>query len=101
MKSENEYIGDDKFQKFLDHYGCKMPLDVLKLRFAGAICSPNAKLRPVDVISSVWEEGKTPRLETKAEADLFFKFFMGLWNEMFSLVEENKLTLPRDRKSVV
>ena len=99
MKSENEYIGDDKFKKFLDHYKCEMPLEVVKLRFAGAICSPNADLRPTDVISSLWEENKTPRLETKAEADLFFKFFMGLWDEMFNLVEKNKITLPRfDKK---
>lgn len=99
MKSENEYIGDDKFQKFLNHYNCETPLDVVKLRFAGAICSPNADLRPTDVISSLWEENKTPRLETKAEADLFFKFFMGLWDEMFNLVEKNKITLPRfDKK---
>ena len=99
MKSENEYIGDDKFQKFLNHYNCKTPIEVVKLRFAGAICSPNADLRPTDVISSLWEENKTPRLETKAEADLFFKFFMGLWDEMFDLVSKNKITLPRfDKK---
>ena len=94
MKSENEYIGDDKFQKFLNHYKCEMPLEVVKLRFAGAICSPNTDLRPTDVISSLWEENKTPRLETKAEADLFFKFFMGLWDEMFESVAHNKLVLP-------
>lgn len=94
MKSENEYIGDDKFQKFLNHYKCEMPLEVVKLRFAGAICSPNTDLRPTDVISSLWEENKTPRLETKAEADLFFKFFMGLWDEMFESVAHNKVVLP-------
>ena len=98
MKSENEYIGDDKFQKFLNHYNCDTPLEVVKLRFAGAICSPNADLRPTDVISSLWEENRTPRLETKAEADLFFKFFMGLWDEMFVSVSKNKITLPRFNK---
>lgn len=98
MKSENEYIGDDKFQKFLNHYNCDTPLEVVKLRFAGAICSPNADLRPTDVISSLWEENRTPRLETKAEADLFFKFFMGLWDEMFVSVAKNKITLPRFSK---
>lgn len=102
MKSENKYIGDDKFQKFLNHYGCEMPLEVVKLRFAGAICSPNADLRPTDVISSLWEENKTPRLETKAEADLFFKFFMGLWDEMFVAVAQNKVILPHfDKKENV
>ena len=99
MKSENKYIGDDKFKKFLDHYNCEMPLEVIKLRFAGAICSPNADLRPTDVISSLWEENKTPRLETKAEADLFFKFFMGLWDEMFEAVAKNKVNLPRFDKN--
>lgn len=99
MKSENKYIGDDKFKKFLDHYNCEMPLEVVKLRFAGAICSPNADLRPTDVISSLWEENKTPRLETKAEADLFFKFFMGLWDEMFEAVAKNKVNLPRFDKN--
>lgn len=99
MKSENKYIGDDKFKKFLDHYNCEMPLEVVKLRFAGAICSPNAYLRPTDVISSLWEENKTPRLETKAEADLFFKFFMGLWDEMFEAVAKNKVNLPRFDKN--
>ena len=98
MKSENKYIGDDKFKKFLEHYSCKMPLEVLKLRFAGAICSPNMQLRPTDVISSLWENNQEPRLETKNEADLFFKFFMGLWDEMFTAVETNKIKLPEINK---
>ena len=95
MQSENEYIGDDKFKKFLEHYACPMPLNVVKMRFAGAVCSPNLNLRPTDVISSLWEENQAPRLETKKEAELFFKFFMGLWDEMFKLVRANKLTLPK------
>jgi len=94
MQSENVYIGDDKFQRFLDHYHCTTPLDVVKLRFAGAICSPNANLRPTDVISSLFLEDKQPRLETKAEAELFFKFFMGLWDEMFLQIRTNTLNLP-------
>lgn len=93
MQSENVYIGDDKFQRFLDHYHCTTPLDIVKLRFAGAICSPNSNLRPTDVISSLFLEDKQPRLETKAEAELFFKFFMGLWDEMFMTVRTNTLTL--------
>ena len=75
MKSENKYIGDDKFIKFLEHYNCPAPLEVVKLRFAGAICSPNSELRPTDVIASFWENNQAPRLETKNEAELFFKFF--------------------------
>ncbi len=95
MQIQNKYIGDDKFSKMLEHYNCSMPLDVIKMRIAGAICSPNADLRPVDVISSLWEENKSPRLQTKEEADLFFKFFMGLWDEMFGLININKLKLPK------
>lgn len=90
----NKYIGDDSFIKMLEHYECPTPLDVIKMRFAGAICSPNLNLRPTDVISSFWEEGKTPRLETKAEADLFFKFFMGLWDDIFGDVKLAKVKLP-------
>ena len=93
MKSENKYIGDDKFKKFLEHYSCPAPLNLVKWRFAGSICSPNMELRPTDVISSLWEDGKTPRLETKKEAELFFQFFMGLWDEMFQSVAENSLKL--------
>lgn len=95
MKSENKYIGDDKFIKFLQHYSCPASLELVKMRFAGAICSPNPDLRPTDVISSFWPDNLTPRLETKAEADLFFKFFMGLWDEMFERVCTNNLELPR------
>lgn len=90
----NKYIGDDAFSKMLGHYNCPTPLDVIKMRFAGAICSPNLKLRPTDVISSFWPEGRAPRLETKNEADLFFKFFMGLWDEVFDNVQQNKVKLP-------
>ncbi len=93
MQSENEYIGDDNFKKFLIHYNCPTPLHVVKMKFAGAICSPNPNLRPTDVISSFWEEGLEPRLETKNEAELFFKFFMGLWDEMFAQIGFNKLKL--------
>ena len=86
MQSENEYIGDDKFKNFLNHYECPTSLEVVKLKFAGAICSPNLNLRPTDVISSFWEQNKQPRLETKKEAELFFKFFMGLWDNIFDKI---------------
>ena len=101
MQSENEYIGDDNFKKFLDHYDCPTPLEVIKLKFAGAICSPNENLRPTDVISSFWKEGEEPRLETKNEAELFFKFFMGLWDEMFAAVGFNQVTLEKHDMSDV
>ncbi len=94
MQNENLYIGDDKFQRFLDHYQCPTPLYVVKLKFAGAICSPNNNLRPTDVISSLFPEDQQPRLTTKAEAELFFKFFMGLWDEMFKIIQTNTLELP-------
>lgn len=97
MQSENVYIGDDKFQKFLDHYNCPTPLLTVKLKFAGAISSPNPDLRPTDVIASLFYEDKQPRLVTKNEAELFFKFFMGLWDEMFMLIRTNTLTLPAYR----
>ena len=90
----NKYIGDEAFIKMLEHYSCPTPLNVIKMRFAGAICSPNMNLRPTDVISSFWEEGRTPRLETKKEADLFFKFFMGLWDEIFDDVKKVSVKLP-------
>lgn len=96
MQSQNEYnqyIGDDNFQKFLDHYACQVPLEVVKMRFAGAICSPNQNLRPTDIISSFWPEGMTPRLETKKEAELFFKFFMGLWDKMLEDIAYSGLKL--------
>ncbi|MCQ2741361.1 MAG: hypothetical protein MJ210_04520 [Alphaproteobacteria bacterium] len=89
----NKYIGDEAFLKMLAHYDCQTPLNVIKMRFAGAICSPNLKLRPTDVISSFWPEGRSPRLETKAEADLFFKFFMGLWDKVFADVKTVKVKL--------
>lgn len=90
----NKYIGDESFIKMLEHYSCPTPLNVIKMRFAGAICSPNLNLRPTDVISSFWENGRTPRLETKSEADLFFKFFMGLWDNIFDNVKLAKVKLP-------
>lgn len=95
MQSENVYIGDDKFKKFLSHYDCPTDIDEVKLKFAGAICSPNVNLRPTDVIASLFQENKQPRLETKDEANLFFKFFMGLWDEMFETVRFNQLELPK------
>jgi len=94
MQSENVYIGDDKFQRFLDHYQCPTPVDIVKLKFAGAICSPNVNLRPTDVISSLFSENQQPRLTTKGEAELFFKFFMGLWDDMFVAIRTNTLKLP-------
>ena len=94
MQSQNKYIGDDKMEKLLAHYQCPMPLNVVKMRFAGAVCSPNMELRPTDVISSLWEQNREPRLQTKEEAELFFKFFMGLWDEIFAQFKNNALTLP-------
>ena len=99
MKSQNEYIGDDSFIKLLEHYKCPMPLSIIKMRFAGAICSPNLELRPTDVISSFWPSGQEPRLETKKEAELFFKFFMGLWDKIFTEIKINKIRLEKERSS--
>lgn len=93
MKSKNEYIGDDNFVKMLQHYHCDLPLEVVKMRFIGSICSPNLELRPSDVISSFWPKGQAPRLETKNEAELFFKFFMGLWDALFEQVAKNQVKL--------
>jgi uncharacterized protein YecA (UPF0149 family) len=93
MQSENNYIGDDNFKKFLEHYECPTPLNVVKMKFAGAVCSPNTDLRPTDVITSLWEENKSPRLETKNEAELFFKFMMGLWDQIFNQIRQNKFKL--------
>ncbi len=92
---ENKYIGDEKMTKMLAHYSCPTPLEIVRLRFAGAICSPNLELRPTDVISSFWPAGQAPRLETKDEADLFFKFFMGLWDEIFEKIKVNKIKLDK------
>lgn len=99
MQAVNEYIGDDNFKKFLDHYECPVSLDVVKMRIAGAICSPNLSLRPTDVFSSLWETNQQPRLETKNEAELFFKFFMGLWDKIFNTILQNKFSLPEIEKS--
>lgn len=93
MQSENEYIGDDKFKKFLSHYACPTKIEVVKMKFAGAVCSPNLDLRPTDVISSLWPQNASPRLETKTEAELFFKFFMGLWDDIYQKVYRNKFRL--------
>lgn len=94
----NKYIGDEAFVKMLQHYSCPTPLNVIKMRFAGAICSPNMNLRPTDVISSFWEAGRAPRLDTKTEADYFFKFFMGLWDEVFDNVKDTKVKLPATKE---
>ena len=98
MQTENKYIGDEKMQKMLEHYKCETPLEVIKMRFAGAICSPNLDLRPADVIASFWPQGQSPRLQTKEEADLFFKFFMGLWDSVFNDVKNNNLKLDKINK---
>ena len=92
---ENKYIGDEKMSKMLEHYNCPTPLEIVKMRFCGAICSPNMELRPTDVISSFWPAGQAPRLQTKDEADLFFKFFMGLWDEIFDKVKSNKVKMEK------
>ena len=94
MQSQNKYFGDDKMQKMLDQYHCEMPLEAVKMRFAGAVCSPNMALRPTDVISSLWPENRAPRLQTKEEAELFFKFFMGLGDDIFEQVRHNEIRLP-------
>ena len=99
MQIENTYIGDEKFKRFLEHYKCPSDIETVKLKFAGAICSPNNDLRPTDVISSFFRDNQQPRLETKSEAELFFKFFMGLWDEMFFVVKANKLKLPKAKKA--
>ncbi len=99
MTTENKYIGDDAFKKLLEHYNCPTPISVIKMRFAGSVCSPNLNLRPAEVITSFWAEGKSPRLETKEEADLFFKFFMGLWDEIFLSISKKKISLSKQKYS--
>jgi len=93
MASKNKYIGDVSLEKMLEHYECKAPLHLIKMRFIGGICSFSEELKPADIIASFWEIGKEPRLETKSEADLFFKFFMGLWFKQFDKVKKNEVKL--------
>ena len=31
MKSQNKYIGDDKFVKMLEHYNCPAPINVVNI----------------------------------------------------------------------
>ena len=93
MASKNKYIGDVSLEKMLEHYNCKAPLHLIKMRFIGGVCSMNDELKPADIIASFWEEGKEPRLETKKEADLFFEFFMGLWFKQFEKVKKNEVKL--------
>ena len=95
---ENKYIGDEKMQKMLEHYKCETPLEVIKMRFAGAICSPNLDLHPADVIASFWPQGQSPRLQTKEEADLFFKFFMGLWDSVFNDVKNKYMFIEKEKE---
>ncbi len=99
MTRENKYIGDQAFEKLLSHYQCPTPLCVIKMRFAGSVCSPNLNLRPAEVITSFWPEGKSPRLETKEEADLFFKFFMGLWDATYENIKKNNISLSKTKFS--
>lgn len=101
MQSQNKYIGDEGMQKLLDHYECMLPLDVVRMRFAGAACSPNLELTPAMVISSLWKTGKEPRLQTKEEADLFFKFFMGCWDEVYAEVIKNNIKLPSIKQELL
>lgn len=98
MQSENVYIGDDKFQRFLDHYNCPAPLGVVKLRFAGAVCSPNPNLRPTDVIASLFAENMQPRLTTKNEAELFSSFLWGCGTRCLSKSKPTRSNFRNFRK---
>ncbi len=92
-KTAEKYIGDAKLQKLLDHYECKAPLYVIKMRFLGALCSPNLSLSPAGIITSFWEDGKSPRLETKSEAEIFFASFMGLWQLQAKKIRNENIRL--------
>ena len=101
MQSENVYIGDDKFKKFLSHYSCPTELYEVKLKFVGAICSPNPNLRPTDVIASLFEENKQPRLETKAQIALVksgnHKLIMYFLETIQNICDFKALTLLQER----
>lgn len=91
--SAEKYIGDAKLQKLLEHYKCKAPIYVIKMRFLGALCSPNLTLSPAQIITSFWEDGKSPRLETKSEAEIFFASFMGLWHLQAKKIKKENIRL--------
>ncbi|MFR8205535.1 MAG: hypothetical protein ACLU99_03770 [Alphaproteobacteria bacterium] len=40
MQTENQYIGDDKFTKMLEHYQCPTPLEVVKNAFCRCFVQP-------------------------------------------------------------
>jgi signal recognition particle subunit SRP54 len=43
MQSENVYIGDDKFKKFLEHYDCPTDIDEVKMKKYKAIIQSMTK----------------------------------------------------------
>lgn len=81
VKKPGKYPGDAAFDRFLDKYDCPLLLDVLKMRFLGAIASPDFGVSPLSVVRECWD-GELPEFADETEAGAFFESVMSLWNRL-------------------
>jgi len=81
VRKPGKYPGDAVFERMLDKYDCPLLLDVLKMRFLGAIASPDFGVSPLTVVRGCWER-ELPEFADETEAGAFFETIMSLWNRL-------------------
>jgi hypothetical protein len=89
-------VTDQQVQALLTRYACPTPLHVLRMRFLGAIASPQLDVSPIRVVEQAWG-GELPEFATQEDAEeLIQALVAGLWNRLSQHQNSrNPFRLPR------
>jgi hypothetical protein len=87
---------DQQVQALLTRYACPTPLHVLRMRFLGAIASPQLDVSPIRVVEQAWG-GELPVFAAQEDAEeLIQSLIAGLWNRLSQHQNSrNPFRLPR------
>ena len=75
-------VTDQQVQALLARHACPTPLHVLRMRFLGAIASPQVNVSPMRVVEQAWG-GELPEFASQIDAEeLIQALVAGFWNRL-------------------
>jgi hypothetical protein len=84
-------VTSQQLQALLTQHACPTPLHILRMRFLGAIASPQLDASPTRVLEQAWG-GSLPEFTSQDDAEEMIQAFVeGLWNQ---LVQHRNVSTP-------
>lgn len=75
-------VTEQQLQALLTRHACPTPLHVLRMRFLGAIASPQLDISPIKTLERSWGGALPEFTSQKNVEELIQAFVEGLWNQL-------------------